>query len=86
MEKKKKNNEEENILNKINEMIDEMRPFLNMEGGDIEFIKYEDNYLYIRMLGTCASCIFQSDTIESGLLASFQNEIPEIKGIINVEL
>ncbi len=71
---------------KIKEMIDQMRPFINMDGGDIEFIKYEDGYIYIKLSGACQNCGFQDVTINDGLLQYFQSEIPEIEGVINVNL
>ncbi len=71
---------------KIKEMIDKMRPYLNMDGGDIEFIKYEDHYIYIKLTGACVDCMFQDNTVNDGLLQMFQSEIPEIEGIINVNL
>jgi Fe-S cluster biogenesis protein NfuA len=71
---------------KIKELIDNMRPYLNMDGGDIEFIKYEDHYVYIKLTGACSNCLLQDNTINDGLLAYFQSEIPEIEGIVNVPL
>ena len=53
-------------------------------GGDIKFIKYEDNYIYIKLYGACAHCLYQDNTINENLLSFFKDEIPEIKGIINV--
>ena len=78
------NNEE--TTKKIKEMIENIRPFLQMDGGDIEFIKYEDNYLYVRLNGHCTDCLFQDDTINNNLLLMFQEEMPVIEGIINVPL
>ena len=71
---------------KIKAMIEQMRPYLNMDGGDIEFIKYEDNYVYVRLSGACTNCLMQDNTINDGLLTMFQEEIPEIKGIINIPI
>lgn len=71
---------------KILELIEKMRPYLNMDGGDIEFIKYEDGYVYVKMTGACKDCMFQDNTINEGVLGFFQNEIPEIKGVINVSI
>ncbi len=71
---------------KVKELIEQIRPYLNMDGGDIEFIKYEDGYVYIRLLGACTNCLLQDNTINDGLLTMFQEEIKEIKGIINVPL
>ena len=71
---------------KIKEMINNIRPYLNMDGGDIEYIKYEDGYVYIKLFGACSDCLMQDNTINDGLLTMFQEEIPEIKGIINIPI
>lgn len=75
-----------NVSEKIKEMIEDIRPYLNMEGGDISFIKYEDRYVYVKLLGACSHCLAQDETLQNGLLLLLQDEIPEIKGIINVTL
>ncbi len=72
----------EDTVNKIKDIIEQIRPYLNMDGGDIEFIKYEDNYVYIKLYGACIDCLGQDETINEGLLSMFQSEIKEIKGII----
>lgn len=71
---------------KIKELIEMIRPYLNMEGGDIEFIKYEENYVYVKLTGHCAECLDQDFTLKNYILAMLQEEIPEIEGIINVSL
>ena len=67
-------------------MINDIRPYLNMEGGDITFIKYEDGYVYVKLLGACSHCMAQDETLNNGILLMLQDEIPEIRGIINVML
>ena len=76
----------ENEIEKIKEQLEDIRPFLNMDGGDIEFIKYEDGYLYIKLSGACAACGFQDVTIKDNIEAYLKEDIPELKGVINVEL
>ena len=71
---------------KIKELIENMRPYLNMDGGDMEFVKYEDHYVYIKLKGACSNCLYQDNTINDNLLEYFKEEIPEIEGIIKVEL
>lgn len=71
---------------KIKEIIKQIRPYLNMDGGDIEYIKYEEGFVYIKLSGNCTNCLLQDETINEGLLTMFQEEIPEIKGIINLPL
>ncbi len=71
---------------KIKGIIEEIRPYLNMEGGDIEFIKYEDKYVYVKLKGHCALCMDQDYTLKNYILAMLQSEIEEIEGIVNIEL
>ena len=76
----------ETIEQKIQEKIDDIRVFLNIEGGDIEYIKYEDGYVYVKLLGQCANCGFLDVTLKETIESYLQDEIPEIKGVINVGL
>ncbi len=71
---------------KIASIIEEIRPYLNMDGGDIEFVKYEDKYVYVKLKGHCVECLDQGFTLKNFILNLLQNEIEEIEGIINVEL
>ncbi len=70
----------------VKKIIDELRPYLLEDGGNIEFIRLEDNYVYIKLTGACANCFFQDDTITYGIEALIKSKIPTIKGVINVEL
>ncbi len=75
-----------NTIDKIKEMIDDIRPYLNMDGGDIEFVNFKDGTLYIKLTGNCNNCLGQDSTINDSLLPMFQEEIPEIKNLINVPI
>lgn len=74
----------EELINKIKAMIEELRPLLNMDGGDIEFVKYEDNYLYVRLTGACQTCMFQDNTLNDNVLNYFKAQMPELEGVINI--
>lgn len=76
----------QNVVIQIKEIIDSIRPYINMDGGDLEFIKYEDGYVFVKLSGACEACGLIDDTINNGLTATLQSEIPEIKGVINVEI
>lgn len=71
---------------KIIETINQLRPYLNSEGGDIEYIKYEDDYVFIKLYGACAACAFQDYTIQDNIYAAIKEIVPDCKGIINLEL
>lgn len=70
--------------NKIIEIIDSIRPFLVGEGGDIEFVKYENNIVYIKLTGACANCSMIDFTLKDGIESTIMEEIPEVKEVINV--
>ncbi len=75
-----------NDTEKILEVLNQLRPYLNSEGGDIEFIKYEDNYVYIKLYGACANCGFRDYTIQDNIYEAIKEEVKDCKGVINVEL
>ncbi len=74
------NKEEEKII----EIIDRLRPFLINDGGNIEYVKYEDNVVYIRMMGACSNCHMLDLTLKDGIEAAIKEEIPTVKEVINV--
>ena len=69
---------------KIKEIIKKLQPFLINDGGNIEFIKYEDNIVYIKMLGACANCQMLDLTLKDGIEAAIISEVPEVKEVINI--
>lgn len=66
------------IDNKIIEVIDKIRPFLINDGGDIEFIKFEDGIAYVKMLGNCSNCLYSGITIGDTVETILTSEIPEV--------
>ena len=70
--------------NKIVEIIDKLRPFLINDGGDVEFVKYENNIVYIKMMGACANCQIMDLTLKDGIEAAIQEEVPEVVEVVNI--
>ncbi len=69
---------------KIIEIIDKLRPFLISDGGNIEFVKYENNIVYIKMMGACANCKMLDFTLKEGIEAAIMNEVPEVLQVVTV--
>lgn len=69
---------------KIIDIIDTLRPYLINDGGNIEFVKYEDNIVYIKMMGACSNCEMLDLTLKEGIEAAIKEEIPEVKEVINI--
>ena len=82
----KKVKKDEDVETKIIHVIDKIRPFLVSDGGNIQFIKYEDNIVYVSLLGACAGCAMIDITLKDGIEELIHNEIPEVKEVVNVDL
>lgn len=76
----------QDVESKIKELLNNIIPYLQMDGGNLEFIKYEDSFVFIKLTGACAHCGYQDYTIKNGIEEMLKEEIPEIKGVINVDL
>jgi len=74
-----------NTEDKIKEILDKLRPFLINDGGNIEFVKYEDNIVYVRFIGACAMCGIIDVTLKEGVEAAIMTEIPEVKAVVRVD-
>ena len=71
--------ENENIINKA---IDELRPYLKNDGGDMELVEItKDKKVIVRLLGACQICSASKMTIKAGLEESLKNLIPDISGV-----
>ena len=73
----------EEIVKKINEVLDKVRPYLENDGGSVKFNRYENGVVYVTMVGACAGCPMASATLEDGIETALINEIPEIIKVIN---
>ena len=75
------NKDEQTIIDIINHL----RPFLMNDGGDIEFVKYENNIVYIKMMGACSNCSMLDVTLKDGIEAAIKSEVPSVLEVINVK-
>ncbi len=71
------------IIVKIQNVLNKIRPYLQNDGGDVEFKKFENGICYVKMLGACQGC-GSIDTTLSDLIEAFLLE--EVEGVIGVEL
>lgn len=62
----------------------EIKPVVAMDGGDIIFAKYEENVLYLKMLGSCAGCPSSQATLKDGIEVRMKQAFPEIKEVVAV--
>lgn len=75
------------ITKKVENVIAQIRPYLQQDGGDIEFIEYTDeNIVNVRLLGACGSCPYSTMTLKNGVESAMKKAIPEVKSVEAVNL
>jgi Fe-S cluster biogenesis protein NfuA len=70
---------------KIISIIDRIKPFIISDGGNIEFVKYVDNIVYVKLDGACKDCAFIDTTLKDGIEEIMISEIPEVKEVRNID-
>lgn len=74
----------ENIEEQIKNVIHKLRPYLQRDGGDIEYVDFKDGIVYVRMLGACAGCTMIDDTLKDGVEQILMEEVPGVLEVQNI--
>ncbi len=70
------------MIAKVNGVIDQVRPYLEADGGSISFVELtEDNIVKVELHGACRSCPMSLMTLKNGVEAAMIKAIPEIKAV-----
>jgi|SaaInlStandDraft_5_1057022.scaffolds.fasta_scaffold108152_2 Fe-S cluster biogenesis protein NfuA len=77
----------DSIEEQIEQVLEQVRPALRMDGGGIKLIRYDADKgaVYVQMQGACVGCPMSQITLKMGVEAALQDAIPEIKEVISVE-
>ena len=73
-----------NLKEKIEIALDEIRPFLKNDGGDISLIEIKDNNVMVRLEGACTTCTVNQMTLKTGVEMTIKKHAPEIENVINI--
>jgi len=75
------------ITEKVKNVIGQIRPYLQQDGGDIEFIDLtDDNVVNVRLFGACGSCPYSTMTLKNGVESAMKKAIPEVKSVEAINL
>ena len=70
------------IINKVEAALDEIRPYLIADGGDIKVVSIDNkNIVNLELLGSCETCPMSPMTLKAGVEEAIKKQVPEIKGI-----
>ena len=77
----------EQLKANIEKALDEIRPFLQSDGGDINLLSIDDGKLVkVQLVGACTSCSVNQMTLKSGVEMTIKKYAPQIEQVVNVEL
>jgi Fe-S cluster biogenesis protein NfuA len=75
----------EELTNNVQKALEEIRPFLNSDGGDIKLISIEDGkHVVVRLEGACTSCSVNQMTLKAGVETTIKKYAPQIETVVNV--
>lgn len=72
------------IEKQVQEIIRKIRPYIQRDGGDIRYVRFEDGIVYVEMLGACVGCGALDTTLKDGIETILLEEVPGIIGVENI--
>lgn len=79
------NTDKSELIQKVNNILDQVRPYLQADGGDLELMDItEDMVVNVKLVGACDSCAFSTMTLKAGIEATLKKIVPEIKEVVAV--
>lgn len=79
--------DKENIERKVLESLDQLRPFLHADGGDMELVEIQDDAtVVVRLLGSCKDCSMSLMTLKAGLEEAVKKVAPEVKSVVAINM
>ena len=75
----------ESLNKKVQEALNEIRPFLESDGGNIELLSIIDDVVKVKLLGNCVSCSVNQMTLKNGVEMTVKKHAPEIQKVVSIE-
>ncbi|WP_291100251.1 MULTISPECIES: NifU family protein [unclassified Flavobacterium] len=76
----------EELVANVEKALEEIRPFLNSDGGDITLISIEeDKHVIVRLEGACTTCSVNQMTLKAGVETTIKKYAPQIETVVNIE-
>jgi Fe-S cluster biogenesis protein NfuA len=72
------------IEKQVQDIIRKIRPYIQRDGGDIRYVRFEDGIVYVEMLGACVGCGALDTTLKDGIETILLEEVPGIIGVENI--
>ncbi len=68
----------------VKAVLDEIRPALKADGGDVELVGVQDGIVSVRLTGACGGCPMSTMTLKMGIERLLKQKLPEVKQVVSV--
>ena len=75
----------DSIQKRVQEALDDIRPQIQMDGGDVELVAIEGSTVKVRLVGHCAGCPMSQMTLKNGIEAHLKSVVPEVQTVEAVQ-
>jgi Fe-S cluster biogenesis protein NfuA len=75
----------DSVIDRIEAVLEELRPAILQDGGDIHLVRFENGIVFVRLQGACVSCPISFITLKMGVEAQLKNKVPEVDSVVLAE-
>ena len=72
------------MFEEVKKALEEIRPMLQADGGDVELIEVKDGVVRLKLVGACSGCAMAKMTLKMGIEKRLKEKVPQIKGVEEV--
>ena len=72
------------MRSKVEAVLDEIRPSLQADGGDVKLVDVNEGVVIVRLLGACGGCPMATMTLKQGIERKLKEEVPEVKQVVGI--
>ena len=78
--------EKELLEKRVKNILEQVRPYLQADGGDVKFVELTDDMVVmVELTGACGSCPYSTMTLKNGIESVMKKSIPEIKAVEQIQ-
>jgi len=71
----------DDLFERVDRALDQIRPAIRMDGGEVELVDVEDGVAKVRMVGACGGCPMSTMTLKMGIERAIRQMVPEVKAV-----
>lgn len=72
------------LIERVQNALEQVRPGLQMDGGDVELVEIQDGDVFLRLTGACIGCPISTLTLKAGIESTLKQMVPEVNQVIAV--